>query len=71
MSKPSIAYPEMFTAIGKYIEKHKMSNVCVMEFEDGVIITGSVFYESSETTGRSIQTKVLSFADLQRSLKER
>jgi hypothetical protein len=71
MNKPFIAYPEMFSALGRFIAKEKMNNVCVMEFENGVIVTGSVSYAAGETLGKYTETKVLSFEDLQRLTRER
>ena len=47
-----------------------MRDVCVMEFEGGMIVTGDVLYEKGEALGRSTKTHVLSFADLQRLAKE-
>lgn len=70
MSRPLIAYPETFAALGRFIAKRKMRDVCVMEFEGGMIVTGTVFYEKGEALGRSSETQVLSFADLQRLVKE-
>ncbi len=66
----SLKYPEVFAALGRYIDKRKLEDVCVLEFEGGVIVTGSSFFEKGEGFGRSIETKVFSFADLQRLVKE-
>ncbi len=71
MGKPFIAYPEIFAALGRFIAKEKMRDVCVMEFEHGVIVTGSVSYATGDTLTHYIETKVLSFEDLQRLMKER
>lgn len=70
MGKPPIAYPETFAALGRFAAKRKLRDVCVMEFEGGVIVAGTVFYEKGEALGRSIETKVFTFADLQRLVKE-
>ncbi len=71
MNNSQIRYPEMFAALGRYIAKQGISNVCVMEFESGVIITGSVLYETGEIYNRRIETRVLSLEDLKRLIKER
>lgn len=71
MGNPRIQYPELFAALGRYIAKLGISNVCVMEFENGVIITGSVLYETGESLNRRVETKVLSHEDLKRLVKER
>lgn len=67
--KPNIAYPELLQAIGKFIVKQKISNICIMEFEDGVIVTGTVLYDTGETIGRRSETHVLSGEDLHRLVK--
>ncbi len=71
MGSSQIQYPEMFAALGRYVAKLGISNVCVMEFENGVIITGSVLYETGESFNRRVETKVLSYDDLKRLVKER
>jgi hypothetical protein len=61
----------MFAALGRYIAKQGITNVCVMEFENGVIITGSILYETGEIYNRRIETRILSNEDLKRLVKER
>ena len=68
-AKIPIPYPELLRAIGRFIVKRGITNVCVMEFEDGVIVTGTVLYETGETTGRRTETHVLSGEDLHRLVK--
>ena len=68
-AKTPIPYPELLRAIGRFIVKRGISNVCVMEFEDGVIVTGTVLYETGETMGRRTETHVLSGEDLHRLVK--
>ena len=67
--KMNLAYPELLRAIGQFIVKRGISSVCIMEFEDGVIVTGSALYETGETLGRRTETHVLSGQDLQRMIK--
>lgn len=71
MNDSQIRYPEMFAALGRYIANQGITNVCVMEFESGVIITGSVLYETGEIYNRRIETRILSNEDLKRLIKER
>jgi len=68
-AKTPIPYPELLCAIGRFIVKRGITNVCVMEFEDGVIVTGTVLYETGETMGRRTETHVLSGEDLHRLVK--
>ena len=46
-----LAYPELLHAIGKFVAKRGISNICVLEFENGVIVTGTVLYNTGETIG--------------------
>ena len=64
-----IPNPELLRAIGRFIVKRGITNVCVMEFEDGVIVIGTVLYETGETMGRRTETHVLSGEDLHRLVK--
>ena len=67
--RKSFPYPELLHAIGQFVAKRGISNICIMEFEDGVIVTGSLLYDTGETIGRRTETHVLSGEDLQRLLK--
>ncbi len=67
--KPTLAYPEVFAAIGKFIAKKGISNVCIMEFENGVIVIGSALYETGEIFSRRTETHVLTNDDLKRLMK--
>lgn len=71
MDNLQVQYPELFAALGRYVAKLGISNVCVMEFENGVIVTGSILYETGESFNRRVETKVLSHDDLKRLVKER
>ncbi len=64
--KTELKYPDLFAALGKFIENKKLQNVCVMEFEEGIIITGSQVYEASRGPRRRLETIVLSREDLQK-----
>ncbi len=70
MSKRVIAYPELFSAIGHFVATRKLRDVCVMEFEGGMIVSGSTFFERGEGFGRAIETRVFSFDDLLQLVKE-
>ncbi len=67
----SIPYPEVLAAIGRFITKQGLTRVCIMEFEDGIIVTGSILFETRESYNHRTETHVLSVADLQRLAKER
>ena len=69
MDKPLIAYPQVFAALGKFIAQKKWRDVCVMEFEGGMIVTGSSFFNRGENVGRIVETQIFSFDELQRLAK--
>ncbi len=62
--------PELCAALGRLIAKKGLSDTCIMEFEAGVIVVGTVLYETGETYNRSTETIVLSTEDLQRLIEE-
>lgn len=66
-----VPYPELMAAVGRLIAKHGLGRVCVMEFEGGVIVTGSALYETRESYNQRTETHVLSIADLKRLIRER
>lgn len=66
MSPSNLNYPELFAALGKFIADKKLQDICLMEFEDGIIIAGSIIYETRSGTQRSQESFVLSSADLEK-----
>jgi len=70
LSRTGIPYPDMLAALGRFIAKLGISDVCVMEFESGVIVTGTKLYATGEQFNRLAETKVLSVEDLKRLVKE-
>lgn len=70
LDRAQATYPQVFGALGHFIAKSGLTEVCVMEFEQGIIVTGSQFYETGENYNRTIVTHVLSFDDLDRLIKE-
>ncbi|MGE5264971.1 MAG: hypothetical protein ACM3S0_16445 [Acidobacteriota bacterium] len=69
LDRVQATYPQVFGALGNFIAKSGLTEVCVMEFEQGIIVTGTEFYETGENYNRSIVTHVLSFDDLDRLIK--
>ncbi len=64
-----IAYADAFAAIGRFCSKKSMSDVCVLEFEHGVIVSGSVIFVAGESYRRQIETHVFSEEDLRKMIK--
>lgn len=59
-----ISYAELFTALGKFIVSKQLKDVCVMEFEEGVIVTGTVIYEVTSGYRRRQDTFVFAGDEL-------
>ena len=63
------SYTDIFTALGKFVTGKGLKDVCVMEFEDGLIVTGTAIYEVTGGFRRVVDTYVMS-ADEIRLLME-
>lgn len=59
-----IHYTELFPALGKFIQDQELNDVVVMEFEEGIIITGTKIIDAREEYNHSIETHILSAQDL-------
>lgn len=64
-SLADLKYPDVFAALGKYIAEKNLQNVCVLEFEDGVILSGSVIYEGREGMQHTEETIILSGKEIE------
>lgn len=60
----NVKYTDLFGALGKFIESKGIKDVCVMEFEEGVIVTGTVVYEVTGGYRRRQDTFILSGDEL-------
>ncbi len=65
-----IKYPDALAALGRYIAKKGLTEVCLMEFESGFILLGSMLYETAESYGRRTEMQTFSFDELQRLIRE-
>ncbi len=64
-----LQYPVVMEALGRFIVKQQLTNVCVLEFENGVIVTGSLLYPAGEGFKRRNVTQVFSDDDLRRLVR--
>ena len=69
LGKTQISYVEAFTALARYIAQEGITDVCVMDFEGGVIVSGSKLYTTGEGLNRHIATRVFSNNDLVKLIK--
>lgn len=68
-SKLQLNYAQVLAAIGRFVAKQELSDVCILEFEDGMILTGSKIYDSGEMMNRRTETHVFSTDDLHKMSK--
>ena len=61
-----LKYPDVFAALGRFVADKKLNDICIMEFEDGVIVSGSVFREARDGLRRKQETFVLSGKELEK-----
>ncbi len=65
-----LAYGDTLKAIGRFIDRKQLTDVCILEFEQGLIVTGLAVYPAGESYNRNMETHVLSLDDLRRLMKE-
>ncbi len=65
-----LKYPDALAALGRRIAKKGMTDVCLMEFESGFILLGSVLYETAESYGRRTEMQTFSFDELRQMIRE-
>lgn len=59
-----LAYSDIFAALGRFIQDKNLSDVFVMEFEQGIIVTGASLVEGRTNFDHVVETFVLSAEDL-------
>ncbi len=70
LGKTQITYADALSALGHFIAEQELTNVCVMEFADGVIVTGSKMHATGELLSRHVATHVLSNEQVEQLVKE-
>lgn len=65
-----LKYTEALGGVARFIQRRHLSDVCILEFEQGIIVTGSALYETGESYNRCTETHVLSVDDLKQIMKE-
>jgi len=60
MSPQSVAsYEKVFTALGRFIDQEKWTQVCVMELEGGILLQGMALVYTGKTHELVMRTQVL------------
>lgn len=64
-SEPTrLRYDLLLAALGRFAEEHRLSDLCILEFEEGVIMQGTTLVQTVEGYKRSAVTHVLSRDDI-------
>jgi hypothetical protein len=70
LGKTNVSYSDALAALGRFVSNESLSDVCVMEFADGVIVSGSKMHATGELISRHIATHVLSNEQVMQLVKE-
>lgn len=66
-----LRYEEALQAVGRYAEKERLRDICLLEVEGGMVIQGHALITTREGFGLALRTKILSHDDLERLLERR
>lgn len=70
-SEPTrLRYDLLLAALGRFAEEHRLNDLCILEFEEGVIIQGTTLVQTAEGYKRSAVTHVLSHNDLKEMVRK-
>ncbi|MBI5033975.1 MAG: hypothetical protein HZB51_25930 [Chloroflexi bacterium] len=68
-SRKQLDYAKALAVIGQFAAKQGLSDICVMEFEEGMILIGSTIYETGEILNRQTVSHIFSVDDLQKMIR--
>ncbi|MFQ6000160.1 MAG: hypothetical protein ACE5LG_00660 [Anaerolineae bacterium] len=66
-----LRYEEALQAVGRYAEKERLRDICLLEVEGGIVIQGRALINTREGFDFTLRTKILSHDDLERLLERR
>ncbi len=69
--QPRLSYEQVLQAVGRYAEKERLRDICLLEVERGMIIQGRALISTREGFNYDLRTKILSHDDLKRLLERR
>jgi hypothetical protein len=52
-------YERIFAALGRLIDREKWKHVCVVEFEDGFVVQGRAFVDTTDAYALVTHTRVV------------
>ncbi len=62
--KARLGYEKILRAVGHYCDQHQLDEICVMEFEKGVVLQGFKVESTEEGYIRRITTHTLSYEQI-------
>ncbi len=68
-SRKHLDYSKVLASIGQFAAKQGLTDICVMEFEEGMILIGSLIFETGEILNRQTVSHIFSADDLQKLVK--
>jgi len=66
-----LRYEEALQAVGRYAEKERLRDICLLEVEGGMVVQGRALMSTRKGFDFVLRTKVLSHDDLERLLERR
>ena len=66
-----LRYEEALQAVGRYAEKERLRDLCLLEVEGGMVVQGRALISTREGFDLALRTKVLSYEELERLLGRR
>jgi hypothetical protein len=64
MLKYNLGYEKMLRAVGKFCDQHKLDEVCLLEFEKGILIQGLQVESTSQGYIRRLVSETWSYEQL-------
>ncbi|MEW6231608.1 MAG: hypothetical protein AB1566_04735 [Chloroflexota bacterium] len=65
-----ISNEDLMRAVGRYLDRHKLKNVCVLQVEGGVVVQGTATVYTSEAYQDVLETYTVSWEELQGLIAE-
>jgi len=66
-----LRYEEALQAVGRYVEKERLRDICLLEVEGGMVIQGQALISTREGYNFALRTEILSDDDLERLLERK
>ena len=63
-------YERVFQALGRVVEEQRMTDIVLMEFEEGMILQGYKLVGTTEGWMRTFETRTFSREDLNKLVKD-